>query len=105
MRVAGFRTIVAAVALVATAASAHRPEEPPHQSFAIGDFRLESGETILARLAGRTGHYMPPSLLQSQFDALEEPGPDERPITLSVEREPREILEEVVRGLDGPLRA
>ena len=52
-----------------------------------------SYETILSRLAGRTGHYMPPSLLRSQFDALEEPGPDEHPISVSVEREPGEIVE------------
>ncbi len=29
--------------------------------------------TILPRLASRSGHYMPPSLLASQFAALEEP--------------------------------
>ena len=28
----------------------------------------------------RHGHFLPPSLLSSQFAALEEPGPDERPI-------------------------
>ena len=33
-----------------------------------GDFDL-----IAARLAARKGHFMPPALLQSQFDALEEP--------------------------------
>ncbi len=32
---------------------------------------------IAGRLAGRRGHYMPPSLLRSQFDALEMPGPGE----------------------------
>jgi carbohydrate kinase (thermoresistant glucokinase family) len=30
-------------------------------------------ETITPRLAGRTGHFMPPSLLASQFATLEEP--------------------------------
>ena len=54
-------------------------------------------ETIHSRLAGRTGHYMPPSLLQSQFDALDEPGADEAPITLSIERPPEAIVEEVVQ--------
>ncbi|MEO8564923.1 MAG: gluconokinase [Betaproteobacteria bacterium] len=29
--------------------------------------------TIASRLASRSGHYMPASLLESQFDALEEP--------------------------------
>jgi gluconokinase len=32
---------------------------------------------IAARMAGRKGHYMPLSLLDSQFAALEPPGPDE----------------------------
>jgi gluconokinase len=36
-----------------------------------GDERL-----IRARLAGRRGHFMNPALLDSQFDALEEPGPE-----------------------------
>ena len=30
-------------------------------------------ETIAPRLAGRKGHFMPPSLLASQFATLEEP--------------------------------
>src|SRR5262245_24324292 len=29
------------------------------------------------RIAARRGHFMPPALLDSQFDALEEPTPDE----------------------------
>lgn len=33
-----------------------------------------SYETILGRLQKREGHYMPPTLLRSQFDALEPPG-------------------------------
>ena len=34
------------------------------------------------RLAGRTGHYMPASLLDSQLDALEPPGEDEAAFTV-----------------------
>ena len=34
------------------------------------------------RLAGRKGHYMPASLLDSQLDALEPPGADEAAITV-----------------------
>ena len=41
----------------------------------------EKGEIAL-RLAMRTGHYMPPTLLDSQFAALERPGADERALTL-----------------------
>jgi carbohydrate kinase (thermoresistant glucokinase family) len=36
------------------------------------------------RLDKRVHRYMPPSLLVSQFDTLEEPGPDEHPITVAV---------------------
>jgi gluconokinase len=46
-----------------------------------GDLRfifLRGGRALIAeRLATRSGHFMPPSLLDSQFAALEEPGPDE----------------------------
>lgn len=37
-----------------------------------GDFEL-----VLARMKARKGHFMPESLLQSQFDTLEFPGNDE----------------------------
>ena len=44
---------------------------------------LDGGrEEIAGRLARRTCHYMPASLLDSQFDALESPGPDERALIL-----------------------
>jgi gluconokinase len=36
------------------------------------------------------------SLLQSQFEALEEPGPDEGPITVSVAQRPDEIIEHIL---------
>jgi len=32
---------------------------------------------VAERMASRQGHFMPPSLLASQFAALEPPGPDE----------------------------
>ncbi|WP_240783949.1 gluconokinase [Tabrizicola caldifontis] len=40
-------------------------------------------DLIAARMAARTGHYMPHALLDSQFAALEPPGPDEA-ITLDI---------------------
>ena len=49
-----------------------------------------SEELIARRMAMRHGHFMPPSLLSSQFTALEEPGPDERPVIVSIEPPPRE---------------
>lgn len=41
-----------------------------------------SREEIGQRLAERTGHYMPSSLLDSQFATLERPGQDERALIL-----------------------
>jgi len=41
-----------------------------------------SPEVIGQRLAERTGHYMPSSLLDSQFATLEPPGQDERALIL-----------------------
>ena len=61
-----------------------------------GEFDL-----IAARLAARKGHFMPPALLKSQFDALEEPGADERAITVSIDAAPEEIAGRVV-GAIGP---
>ena len=55
--------------------------------FLRGDFA-----TIAARMAGRTGHYMPPSLLRSQFDTLEEPGADENAIVLPVDEPPGNLV-------------
>jgi gluconokinase len=54
-----------------------------------------SYETIAGRLAGRSGHYMPLSLLKSQFDTLEEPAADENAITLPIERAPGELVDAI----------
>jgi gluconokinase len=51
---------------------------------------------IARRLAARHGHFMPAGLLASQFDALEEPGPDEDPIVVSVEPRPLEIVARIL---------
>ncbi len=56
--------------------------------------------TVAARLAGRTGHYMPPSLLASQFETLEEPGNDEPAIALSIEQPADALVDEIVRRLN-----
>jgi carbohydrate kinase (thermoresistant glucokinase family) len=56
-------------------------------------------ELIGRRMATRHEHFMPASLLQSQFDALEEPGPDENPVVVSVEPRPREIVAQILEAL------
>src|SRR5260221_2924564 len=46
---------------------------------------LRGGRDLLAEhLAGRHGHFMPPNLLRSQIDTLEEPDPGEEPLTIDV---------------------
>jgi carbohydrate kinase (thermoresistant glucokinase family) len=59
-----------------------------------GDFDL-----IAARLKARKGHFMPPGLLRSQFQALQEPGGDEHAITVSIDATPEEIAARVMACL------
>jgi gluconokinase len=62
---------------------------------------LSGAPSVLAqRLAARSGHYMPPSLLQSQLDTLEPPGADEHALVLNIETPPLQIVEAVCRQLE-----
>jgi gluconokinase len=57
-------------------------------------------ETIEARMATRSGHYMPTSLLASQLATLERPGRDERDVlTLSIAVPVADIVDAAVRAL------
>ena len=62
--------------------------------YLAGDF-----DTIAARLALRQGHYMPPSLLQSQFDSLEEPQPDEPAIRVDIGPPAAQLVQNVIDQL------
>lgn len=63
---------------------------------------LRGERTLIARRqAARHNHFMPASLVDSQFAALEEPGADERPIIVSVEPRPAEVVERIVASLPG----
>ena len=68
-----------------------------------GDVRLvylKGDEALIARrIAIRHEHFMPRSLLHSQFEALEEPGPDEKPITISIEPQPPEIVARILSAM------
>ena len=59
----------------------------PKWVFLNGDFA-----TILARMNQREGHYMPASLLQSQFDALEVPA---HALKVNIEASPEKITEKI----------
>jgi carbohydrate kinase (thermoresistant glucokinase family) len=53
---------------------------------------LEGPPELLAeRLASRTGHFMPPTLLQSQLDTLEPLDPDESGVVLDISEKPGEL--------------
>jgi gluconokinase len=61
---------------------------------------LEGSEELIARrIATRHEHFMPPSLLHSQFVALEQPGADENPITVSIVPRPTEIVTRILSAL------
>jgi gluconokinase len=51
---------------------------------------------IRARLAQRHHHFMPPSLLESQFQTLEEPAPDEHAIECSIALRPEAIVASIL---------
>jgi gluconokinase len=57
-----------------------------------------TAEVLRDRLTTRTGHFFDPSLLLSQLDTLEEPGPDEA-ITVSIELSPEQIVDEVMLAI------
>ena len=58
-----------------------------------------SEELISRRLAARHGHFMPRSLLHSQFVALEEPAEDENPITITIAPRPNQIVRQILTAL------
>jgi gluconokinase len=57
------------------------------------------------RMSRRTGHYMPTSLLASQFQTLEPLGEDENGVRVSVELTPEEIVQAAIDALDLPGKA
>ncbi len=58
-------------------------------------------DLIAARMAQRAGHYMPLSLLDSQFAALEPPSPDEQALTVSIDQPTAAIAAAIAAQLKG----
>ena len=54
---------------------------------------------IAARMAARAGHFMPVGLLESQFRTLEEPGPDETPLVISIAAPPQDMVDAILLKL------
>ena len=58
---------------------------------------LRGERALLAeRLAGRFGHFMPPSLLDSQLATLQDPTPDEEVWVCDIRHDPRDLVAELV---------
>lgn len=53
-------------------------------------------DLIAQRMAARSGHFMPVSLLDSQLRTLEALQPDERGVTLDVREPPQRLVEQVM---------
>jgi ribose 5-phosphate isomerase A len=61
---------------------------------------LRGGRDLIAEhLAGRHGHFMPPELLRSQIDTLEEPDPSEDPLTVDLGASATQVADEIIRLL------
>lgn len=58
-----------------------------------------SPELIRSRIGARVGHFMPSSLLESQFEALEEPA---EAVIVDIVRTPKEIVESILPELARP---
>jgi len=58
-----------------------------------------SPELVRARMEGRRDHFMPVSLLESQFADLEPPGADERAVVVDASLSVAEIVAQVVAAL------
>jgi gluconokinase len=62
--------------------------------FARGDIAL-----IHARITARQHEYMPPSLLRTQFDDLQERQDDEPGVTVDIARTPEQIVDRVIAAI------
>jgi gluconokinase len=58
-----------------------------------------SKELIRERMMARKDHFMPTALLDSQFAALEEPGPEEHPIVVDVGKSSEVVIADALRQL------
>lgn len=56
-------------------------------------------QVIADRMAARTGHFMPASLLDSQFATLEPPGADEDALTVDIRKDLDAVVGDILAGL------
>ncbi|HVY79347.1 MAG TPA: gluconokinase [Steroidobacteraceae bacterium] len=60
-----------------------------------------SRDELLRRMSSRTGHYMPPTLLDSQLETLERPHADEHAITVDALAATATACEQILGALRG----
>jgi gluconokinase len=56
-------------------------------------------ETVRRRVAGRAGHFMPESLVESQYAALEPLGADERGVVLPLDAPVDDLVDAAARSI------
>lgn len=95
LRAAGQSAVVACSAL----RRAYRDILIGGRSDAVLVYLRGSKALIAERMQRRKNHFMPPALLDSQFDTLEEPTPDEDPIIIDIGVESGAVTEETIRRL------
>jgi len=91
---AGERTVLACSALKRKYRQRLRVDDEVKLVFLRGSYAL-----ISEQLSHRRGHFFDPALLQSQFDDLEEPKPDESALTIELGRTPHELVKEIKEEL------
>ena len=91
---AGERTVLACSALKRKYRQRLRVDGEVKLVFLRGSYAL-----ISEQLSHRRGHFFDPALLQSQFDDLEEPQPDESALTIELGRTPHELVKEIKEEL------
>jgi gluconokinase len=92
---AGENAVLACSALKRAYRDRLRVSEAVKFIFLRGDYAL-----VEKQLRTRHGHFMNPALLQSQFDDLEEPQPDENVLTIELGRTPGQIVERIKTKLN-----
>ncbi|NXN54363.1 GNTK gluconokinase, partial [Rynchops niger] len=85
----------------ASAIESNQPEQPrENTALKILFAHLDGPRDIIARrLEKRKGHFLPPELLNSQFDTLEPPSAPENFITVSLEKSLPEIVLEIENAI------
>src|SRR5437764_11830581 len=91
----------AGIGLVVSCSALRRSYRDVLRSAGDADVRfvyLAGSRALVAeRLAKRRGHFMPPTLLDSQFAILEEPSPDEQAWVCDIREPPQTIVADLVK--------